>query len=335
MAGKPIVVAIAADTKEFGTGIDKAKGDLGGLADAAQTEGRKAGVALDQVGEAADGVASTSSQVAGGLGDLGGALSMLPGPLGAAGTGMEALAPAIMGVTGASDLLNAATTKFPGVAKVASASARGLGVAVRFATGPVGLLITAAALLATGLVIAYKRSETFRNIVNGAFRAVKAVAATVGGAFKSVWDGATKWLGKVWDYVSGLPGKIRSKFSGMWTGLAGGLKSALNAVLHLPLKIPRINTHIPGVGTVGGQTLIPALAKGGLVDRPTLALVGEAGPEVVIPLDRLGQFGGGMTFIYRIDLSGTFIGGTKAEVGRWLQSALDAARRGGNRRRAA
>jgi hypothetical protein len=35
------------------------------------------------------------------------------------------------------------------------------------------------------------------------------------------------------------------------------------------------------------------MASGGLVMTPTSAIVGEAGPELVIPLDRLGQFGGG------------------------------------------
>jgi hypothetical protein len=35
------------------------------------------------------------------------------------------------------------------------------------------------------------------------------------------------------------------------------------------------------------------MAQGGLVMTPTSAIIGEAGPEMVIPLDRLGQFGGG------------------------------------------
>ena len=33
-------------------------------------------------------------------------------------------------------------------------------------------------------------------------------------------------------------------------------------------------------------------AEGGIVTGPTLGLVGEAGPEAIIPLDRLNQFGG-------------------------------------------
>jgi hypothetical protein len=45
-----------------------------------------------------------------------------------------------------------------------------------------------------------------------------------------------------------------------------------------------------------GQAMagIPMFADGGIVTGPTLGIVGEAGPEAVIPLDQLGRFGGGM-----------------------------------------
>jgi hypothetical protein len=36
---------------------------------------------------------------------------------------------------------------------------------------------------------------------------------------------------------------------------------------------------------------VPALAQGGIVTGPTLALIGEAGPEAVVPLDKMGQMG--------------------------------------------
>lgn len=35
------------------------------------------------------------------------------------------------------------------------------------------------------------------------------------------------------------------------------------------------------------------MQHGGIVTSPTLAMIGEAGPEAVIPLDRAGEFGGG------------------------------------------
>jgi murein DD-endopeptidase MepM/ murein hydrolase activator NlpD len=39
------------------------------------------------------------------------------------------------------------------------------------------------------------------------------------------------------------------------------------------------------------QEELPKLAKGGIVTRPTEAIVGEAGPEAILPLDKLGSFG--------------------------------------------
>jgi hypothetical protein len=47
--------------------------------------------------------------------------------------------------------------------------------------------------------------------------------------------------------------------------------------------------------SVGGfMPNIPMLAEGGVVTAPTLAMIGEGGQsEAVIPLDRLGEFGGG------------------------------------------
>jgi hypothetical protein len=49
-----------------------------------------------------------------------------------------------------------------------------------------------------------------------------------------------------------------------------------------------------GAGSVprGGRLAIPAMANGGIVTGPTLALIGEAGPEAVVPLDRAGGMGG-------------------------------------------
>lgn len=53
------------------------------------------------------------------------------------------------------------------------------------AANPIMLVVIALAALAAGLVYAYKHSETFRNIVNGAFNAVKAVVMAVVGWFQN------------------------------------------------------------------------------------------------------------------------------------------------------
>lgn len=56
--------------------------------------------------------------------------------------------------------------------------------------GPVTLVIAAIAGLAAGLAVAYNKSETFRNVVNGAFNAVKSV---VTGAVNGIVGGIKKF----------------------------------------------------------------------------------------------------------------------------------------------
>ena len=49
---------------------------------------------------------------------------------------------------------------------------------------------------------------------------------------------------------------------------------------------------MPGIGGKGFDVPdIPMLAQGGIVTSPTLAMIGEAGPEAVIPLNRAGGMG--------------------------------------------
>jgi hypothetical protein len=51
---------------------------------------------------------------------------------------------------------------------------------------------------------------------------------------------------------------------------------------------------VPGFG--GNSFKIPFLADGGIVKSPTLAMIGEGGPEAVIPLSRMNTGGGGTTY---------------------------------------
>jgi len=99
---------------------------------------------------------------------------------------------------------------------------------------------------------------------------------------------------------------IRSTAASKWDAVRNVIKSAINGIISIinrfikafnkiEIKVPSVN--IPLLGEVGGWSVrvpqipeIPMLAKGGLVTSPTLAMLGEAGPEAVIPLGR-----GGMT----------------------------------------
>lgn len=63
-------------------------------------------------------------------------------------------------------------------------------------------------------------------------------------------------------------------------------------VAKLGKALAGLDTGGSGAGGVGGFLSLFGLASGGVVTRPTIAMIGEAGPEAVIPLDRLGGGGG-------------------------------------------
>jgi len=328
----------------------------------------------------------------------------------------KAMAIGVMGIAAAMVLLNVALAITTALATPWIAAAAGIAIAV--------------GVVAIGLVEAYKHSETFRDIVNGVFDAVKTAAGVLFGFFKSTWPllqailtdpiktaasiingiwGALKstasstWnaikgtisgvLGAITSAVSSAAGAISGAISGAWTavrnatstawggvrgvvedvvgdvkravtglgtwisgwasgtfaaimsrvggffdriadgardavasvqrnmnaivnavesiigrvegaarGIANAIRTPINAVINawngLAFTIPRVN--IPklkigkktfGGGGFGGQTIafpnVSPLAKGGIVTSPTLALIGEAGPEAVVPLDKM------------------------------------------------
>jgi hypothetical protein len=55
-------------------------------------------------------------------------------------------------------------------------------------------------------------------------------------------------------------------------------------------KYNALNPEMLGMMTSGGT--IPKMATGGIVNSPTIAMIGEAGPEAVVPLNRMGSMGG-------------------------------------------
>jgi TP901 family phage tail tape measure protein len=126
------------------------------------------------------------------------------------------------------------------------------------------------------------------------FHAVEAVVKTVWnnveGATKTVISDITgffaKLPGQILGFLTGLPGdflklgeSVVSAFLNAFKDIGGKVGGMLKGALG----------HIPGVG--GLMSHIPGLAEGGLVTRPTLALVGESGPEMVVPLSKFATAG--------------------------------------------
>jgi hypothetical protein len=140
------------------------------------------------------------------------------------------------------------------------------------ALNPLGLIVIGIGALIAGVVLAYRRFEGFRNIVNILFAGLKT------------------GIGQAIDNFRMMLNVVK--------GIFNGIGSAWNNTFgKINFKIPDIK-GLPGRGTEVKFPKIPALADGGIVTGPTLALIGEAGPEAVIPLDRMGSMGGGDVNIY-------------------------------------
>jgi hypothetical protein len=132
-----------------------------------------------------------------------------------------------------------------------------------------------------------------------------AVVSRVGALFDKIADGARAAVASVERNMNAIVNAVEAivgRIGDAASSVANAIKRPINAVLSawnsISFTIPKIS--IPkvkigkktiGGGSFGGQSFgvkdIPLLAQGGIVTGPTLALIGEAGPEAVVPLDRL------------------------------------------------
>lgn len=114
-----------------------------------------------------------------------------------------------------------------------------------------------------------KMKKWFSNL----WKDTKKVFSDVGTFFKEVGI-------KIGDAISGAVKKAINSILEKAIGIINGFISAIN------LAISVINA-IPGVNIKKLKKLdVPKLARGGIIDSPTVAMIGEAGKEAVMPLER-------------------------------------------------
>jgi hypothetical protein len=389
------------------------KGDAAAAADTAQGKFKGLGIALEETKESV-GAALLP------------AIEAVLGPLQAFGAWAQRNPKVFLALAGAMGAVATAVLAINAAMKIAGA--------IALLTNPIGLIIVAVAALTAGVILLYKKSETFRDVLEKVWAAVKkavevvvdyfdgpvkaafdvisgaisAIVSLVKGDFSGVWEGLKTAAGgvldgiketllafplkiatavldigkaivtgiasgvsdlatKVWDKISGLPaalilkivnwvedlGNIGSRVityivngvtslaSAIWnkidgfasalltfitegakeaivgigekivgwivsgvkavaSGIADAVKAAINlgidalnkGISGLNKGVGLINAIIPGGDPVPDIPKIPRLARGGIVTQPTLALIGEAGPEAVVPLNRAGGMGG-------------------------------------------
>jgi hypothetical protein len=138
------------------------------------------------------------------------------------------------------------------------------------ALNPVVLITAGIVALGVALVVAYKKFDTFGTVV-------RTVVNGVAGYFEFMANAYIKMINLVIKGINLIkPGKDIGTLGSVSFGRLGGDGG-------------------DGGGNTGSARGFEAMATGGIVTSPTMALIGEAGPEAVIPLNKANGIGSNVT----------------------------------------
>jgi len=159
---------------------------------------------------------------------------------------------------------------------------------------PIALVILGIVAFVAALVVLYNKFEVVRTVVNTVFNAIKVGVTTSLDFLTSYFEGVLNIYKNIFNAIAKL-----------WNSTIGKLS----------FKFP---DWVPGLGGKGFSVPnIPMLAEGGIVNSPTLAMIGEKGPEAVVPLNRNNGVGG-----ITVNVNGGL--STSAEIGQAVVNAIRA-----------
>lgn len=214
------------------------------------------------------------------------------------------------GLTSLGPLLSGVATKL-GLTSAATWAWNTAQTALNFvlSMNPIGLMVIALAALVAGFILAWKHSETFRDVVRGALNAVGGVIDWVRNRF-----------GDLVGFLGGIPGRIGGLFGGVADAIKGPFVSAFNGIRSIwNSTVGGFRFSVPDwIPVVGGKGFsIPRMHIGGEVPGnpgqvvPILAMAGET-------VGRAGSSGGGGSV--SITVNG-FVG-SEAQLANQLQGIL-------------
>jgi hypothetical protein len=130
-------------------------------------------------------------------------------------------------------------------------------------------------------------------------------------------------FGGIKDFFGGIVNGMIGMFEGFANNVIGGVNAIIRAFNRLKIDVPAtafsdaftIGFNLPELSKISLPRV--ALADGGIVTGPMNALIGEAGPEAVIPLDRMGSMGA----TYNITVNAG-MGSSGAQLGEQIVSAI-------------
>jgi phage-related protein len=147
--------------------------------------------------------------------------------------------------------------------------------------------------------------DTVGDVISAVAQVVRGVMTTINGLvnfitgvftgdWEKAWNGVKEIFRGIWMQLSGIAklplNTLIGTINNFLSAIGSGLNSVINAINGISITIP---SWVPKYGGKSfGANLdtvnipqIPKLAEGGIVDRATLAMIGERGREAVVPLE--------------------------------------------------
>lgn len=165
-----------------------------------------------------------------------------------------------------------------GVVKALTVATQGQTVAQKLLNAvlkanPIGLVVTAVGLLVGAFVLLWNKCEGFRNFFIGMWEGIKTIASGVAG------------------FIGDTFKSVMNTVKGVINGIISLINGAIGAVNKISVKIPDWVPDLGGKKIGFNLPKIPKLAKGAIVDQPTLAMIGETyKKEAVLPLEQNTQW---------------------------------------------
>lgn len=195
----------------------------------------------------------------------------------------------------------------------------------------VGLIVAYVQVL--GSVYGWLWSNAISPAING-----------IASAFQWVWLSVIQpisgWIGGAAQSIGDAFGRVFGGIAGVVGGAFGGVSSTIRSNINMIIDL--VNGAIGGINKLGDAAAlipgaphihlgnIPRLAAGGIVSSPTMALIGEAGPEAIVPLSKgHGLDGGGSGGVtVNVNLSGTYAGDKNSLAQTIVTAITQAAKQG-------
>lgn len=167
------------------------------------------------------------------------------------------------------------------------------------------ILLAVTAPFALAVIAVIKNWDTIKEKASQLWDGIKSIFGGVADWFREKFNNAVTKIKEVFNaipgFFGGMWGQIKDKFSTIGSAIGdaigGAFKTVINAILGFAESklngfINLINGAIRTVNKLPGVSIgeisnvsVPRLARGGVVDGATMAVIGEAGKEAVVPLE--------------------------------------------------